>query len=108
MPSFFRHLRRSAPGSADTADDSARRSRESRRTAENDARGQASEHAARIQVDANETRRQVADADARRQADANETRRQIADAEARRQAAQNEALYRSQESTRDGGGANGT
>lgn len=94
MSGIFRHLRRSAGSPSDNAGEGAWQGSELRRTAENDARGQASESAARSQAAENETRRQAADAEARRQAGENETRRQAADAKARRQSAANEARHR--------------
>jgi hypothetical protein len=103
MFGIFRRLPRSSPSPGDKAEDSLRLVRESRRTDENDARGQASERAARSQAAVNETRRQASDAEARRRAAVNETRRQASDAEARRQGAENEARHRSEDGARDGG-----
>jgi hypothetical protein len=103
MSNIFRHLRRSSPIPGGNSEDGARLARESRRTAENDARGQASERTARSQAAENEARRQASDAKARTQAAENEARRQVSVAEAHRQGAENEARHLSAEADRDDG-----
>ena len=105
MSGIFRRVRGRSPSPPDTAQDSARLDRESRAMAQNFARGQASEHAARSQAAENEARRQISDAETRRQAAENETRRQRSDAEARRKAAE-EARNRSVDAPHDGGSTN--
>jgi hypothetical protein len=90
MSGIFRRLRRSSP-SPHSEEEGARQARDSRVTAQNAARREASEGAARGHAADNETRRQASDAKARRQAVENEARRQASDANARRQAAENEA-----------------
>jgi hypothetical protein len=106
MSSIFRRLRRRLPDPDDKAEDSVRLVLESRTTAENSARGEASERAAQSQAAENETRRQLSDAEARRQGAENETRRQLSDAEARRDGAEKEVRHRSEDGARDGGGTN--
>jgi|SRR5271167_1275602 len=103
MSSIWRRLRRSSPTPGDTTEDGARLVRESRRTAENDARGRASERTALSQAAENEARRQASDARARTQAAENEVRRQASDAEAHRQGVENEARHLSAEADHDGG-----
>jgi translation initiation factor IF-2 len=108
MSSLFRRRRRGSKDAAVAGEDSARRVGESRRTAENAARGEESEQASRSRTLANEKRREASDAEARRQADENETRRQASDAEARRQAGENEARHLSQDRSRDAGDIDGS
>jgi len=93
MSSIFNRFRRGSSTPDKNADDSARLDRETRRRAENDARGQASEVTARSQAAENETRRQASEVEARRQAAENEERRLASEAEARRQGAKNEARH---------------
>jgi len=99
MPSIFKRFRRGSSTAGENAEESARLDSETRRRAENDARGQASEVTARSQAAENETRRQASEIEARRQAAENENRRLASEAETRRQGAENEARHLS------GGGA---
>ena len=103
MSGFFRRRGRDSTDPPVTGDDGARGADEARRSAENAARGEASEQAARDQAIGNEERRQASDAEGRRQSAENETRRQASDEKARVQAAENEARYRSQDGGRDAG-----
>jgi uncharacterized protein YqfA (UPF0365 family) len=96
MSNIFRQFRRSPPILGDS-EDGARLARESRRTDENDARGQASERTALTRAAENETRRLASDAKARAQVAENEVRRQASDAEAHRQGAENKARHLSAE-----------
>lgn len=108
MSGLFKRRRRDSTDPAVTGEDSARRVDESRRSAENAARGGASEQAARDQAAGNEKRRQASDAEARRQSEENETRRQASDAAGRRQAEENEARYRLQDGGRAAGDTDGS
>jgi hypothetical protein len=97
MSGIFRRLRRGSPSPGEGVEDRVRLDRESRRTAENFARGQASEREARSHAAVNEARRQVSDAEARSQGALNEARRQVSDAEARSQGAEKETGRRSED-----------